>query len=878
MPRKAFLADVKRLSDGRLFEGLTAITHGEEDGHVIVNATLTPEGSACPLTIIISGKCACQQVPLTTPHSDLHTDERSHADVSDYPREHHCFLSAPDNAPSEFAALLERLSHTQSGCSLEDLLRVLSRKLVERSDDGDVIMPDSQKDQSPEDECDDGEDAESVDDFDDRVFGPVTTRSGGGSSSNITNTGVQLGTTATLRMRADLLAAKSAGFKVGVLGNVFDGSTCYVSISCRIAKLGISGEAMRAWQVDRDEYLTLLIQYPDGYKDLAWIGPGHLKHQSKYVNFAVRICNSYKPTLEEAALAFSVVWSESRNREEALAAPATQPRSLRTCFISKALDQLLNQRLLTLIVYRKSGCSWADAEKYYNDHQGSLSEGSDDLKQKSFGPSDTESQVYPAIVNADHLATAFSTERSLPLAAFQFLLRHFVRCSEFCLVCFNKVPDNLGALKPFVCDSPLCLFQYMSLVSDRSSRSRGKSTDSGSQGFGPSIEHEILAQPHVVDLLISLCYVAGRCRDKLNTFPVGLGLKVPPLIAVPPNEALPDRTSTFPPLQNQQKPHSRPKDDPHAKLAAFDATKGELLFDSAKACPVRVGDWIVVTKVDELTTFFHCRIASTSAFPVVSVSKPCIPGSLWSSGPKENNKPASDVPQPSGKAIFYVYDENFDHLTDDEKRKAIVRLLDLLPSVKELRDYIVSTHKDVSTWRDRISPAQAGLLRFIIASSRASIMQIDDLDASEEEQAEREDVRLYGLDGWMQFRFAMGAPDKERRFVDAVQATSAQNQYPTLFAWHGSSIANWHSIIREGLHFRYIACGRAYGDGVYHSLNVETSLSYSTAQHVYGSWQPTAWPRSRLNVANVLVLSEIVNAPSQFVSVTPHLVVQHLDW
>lgn len=90
----------------------------------------------------------------------------------------------------------------------------------------------------------------------------------------------------------------------------------------------------------------------------------------------------------------------------------------------------------------------------------------------------------------------------------QFALRHLVRCTEFCLVCHCKVEADFEALKPYVCDKPLCLYQYMNL------------------GFGPSIGHEIITQPHVVDLLISFCYTSANYR-KLRYLPTGMALMVP---------------------------------------------------------------------------------------------------------------------------------------------------------------------------------------------------------------------------------------------------------------------------------------------------------------------------------------------------------------
>lgn len=110
----------------------------------------------------------------------------------------------------------------------------------------------------------------------------------------------------------------------------------------------------------------------------------------------------------------------------------------------------------------------------------------------------------PATVASDSLLKAnYSKTASFPLVAMQFTLRHFFRCTEFCLVCHNKIECNFEALKPYVCSNPLCLYQYMSL------------------GFGPSIEHEIIGQPTVVDLLISFCYASAK-TGTLADFPDGM--------------------------------------------------------------------------------------------------------------------------------------------------------------------------------------------------------------------------------------------------------------------------------------------------------------------------------------------------------------------
>jgi ubiquitin-conjugating enzyme E2 Q len=176
------------------------------------------------------------------------------------------------------------------------------------------------------------------------------------------------------------------------------------------------------------------------------------------------------------------------------------------------------------------------------------------------------------------------------------------------------------------------------------------------------------------------------------------------------------------------------------------------------------------------------------------------------------------------EASYYVYDRYFDELEDEEKQKAICAMLDLLPAVSQMQKYLArKAQSPLSSWVDRLPLAVLSILRWIIASNRACILQVAD------EGEEGAEDRVYGMPGWTQFRFAMGAPDKELRFLNAVRQTSERLhlKFPTLFAWHGSPLWNWHAIIREGLKFTYTANGRAFGNGVYCSQDLNTSIGYS---------------------------------------------------
>jgi hypothetical protein len=193
------------------------------------------------------------------------------------------------------------------------------------------------------------------------------------------------------------------------------------------------------------------------------------------------------------------------------------------------------------------------------------------------------------------------------------------------------------------------------------------------------------------------------------------------------------------------------------------------------------------------------------------------------------------------EAYLTVYQTNFDDLREEDRADTIVMLLETVPSVKEMRTFLVHrgrhSEPSLTEWKDRISPAALGLLRWIIASNRSCIVQVDRFTPQTESDDSmvidnlRLDEKISGVEGWLQFRFAQGAPDKELRFQKALSETKLIHnaRYPTLFAWHGSALGNWHSIIRGGLDFKEVRNGRAFGDGCYFSQDHSVSLGYCLA-------------------------------------------------
>lgn len=280
----------------------------------------------------------------------------------------------------------------------------------------------------------------------------------------------------------------------------------------------------------------------------------------------------------------------------------------------------------------------------------------------------------------------------------------------------------------------------------------------------------------------------------------------------------------------------------------YDVGRQEIVFlDSSAPLSIHKGDWVVITIAGQAAV--HHRVEDTSLHPTVKLSdvgvtqKSSLAPTL--SGPSVvPATPATTPPPPMlVPATMAKYDQMFDDMDDVGKAESIVMLLETLPTIKELRSYLVhqgrSSEPSLRTWKERVSPAALGILRWIIASNRSCIVQVDVCPGQTELEVSKAKIRLDQKcsnvnESYVQFRFAQGAPDKEQRFLNALKAQEANldPKYPTMFAWHGSPLANWHSIIRHGLDFKETLHGRAYGHGVYHAQDQNTSVGYAQAGSV----------------------------------------------
>ncbi|KAK4142983.1 uncharacterized protein C8A04DRAFT_12805 [Dichotomopilus funicola] len=700
------------------------------------------------------------------------------------------------------------------------------------------------------------------------------------------------------RIRRDLRAVKEAGYKVGFLdGFGKDSTKGIVSISIRMDKLCLSDATVEAWDIQPTDYAVLLIRFPTSYTPLDQVLEQHAALTE--VEFRIGKCKRYKPSPGQALRAFLGVKQRPDDVDTGLAPEdaADSGPEFEKLIVSASLDSFMCESFVNLLKTRhNSKVSWETANEIVLERFEGVLEADSRLNLgKDKNQSDDEAQD-PACATASPYADAMRpgsdpAQGSLPLIAMQFAMQYFVKCTDYCLRCHRRTEEDFGALRPYVCSSPLCLFQYMTM------------------GFGPSIEHEILTEPYVVDLLVSLCYAAAQpgkhmyrasasltgqdIKLSLRTLPVGLHFKVPDLA----NHAVVPLT------------------------ARLSQDQGMIVFEpgceqNLKQLAASKSAWVAFRKAGTGWTS-HAVVRQVNLdVRSVTVQVMAETSSHWSIGSWVRDQStiydqSLDVVDDNVQVL--VYDVDFDSLEEGMKGMAIRHVLDTLPPILTLAQWLTDHPHHTLRSLENISPAALSLLRWIVSSNRSCILQVDrglELASAKAERSawsppgsaaafpekkdqttkpgqevggtlkmagrgrNREHERVQGMEGWAQFRFAQGSPDKEQRFNRELQAVAARKgtqENPTIFAWHGSSLSNWHSIVRTGLDYQDTVNGRSFGNGVYFSSAYETSLGYCS-----GVGLP--WPNSNLDITTCLGLNEIINAPEEFECSSPHYVVAQPDW
>ncbi|KAI0395710.1 hypothetical protein F5Y17DRAFT_184426 [Xylariaceae sp. FL0594] len=750
----------------------------------------------------------------------------------DYPRKATYLVFAISDAPDNIKNIFDNLNNdtttTKSEVTVGDIIEKITSKICATLSSSGSDM-DEASDQPISDWEEDGDEATyDSDDF-------------GGDDFDIPGTAAsEIPPSVLERMRRDLKACKDAGFRVGMISGADSPDHQIVSISIKASKLGVSDETRMAWNLDGPWYVVLLMKYDGGYI----LGEDVVQEKASLppkLQFRLRKCSRYRPTLGQAYAAFTP------HHPGANYGQSTTDREFSTFGVDGFIEPLLNHDLLNMIRVKKAAkVSWDQAKRMVSALATHAQTECSETTQGSASPVNPviERGVHP-FLRVDHLLSENQPSLSLPLVAAQCAFSYLLKCTDYCMVCQDKISQNFEAIKPYVCSKPLCLFQYMAL------------------GLGPVIDHEIVRQESVVDLLISFCYTSLWVFSRRpRRYPEGMNIEVPCIRSTASVAAQDDYL-----VQNVGILI-------HPILVEVDWGATVATIGS---CPdLKTGDQVVIHTCTELLgrkwidVFHYARIehkvdqviwlqVSTRHTVTRDRSMHAIVSAHdWGADPPMVGR--------------LVRCESLDDIEgESEKAFSMILLLHTLPAVKEMKEFLQANQsRELSTW-NRIPPASMRLLRWIIASNRSIILQ---LDAGSEE-------RIPGFPGWFQFRFAQGSPEKEALFQEAVRQVDKPQR--TIFAWHGSQPSNWHSIIREGLNFDFVQNGRAYGNGVYFSHDFGISRGYSGTSHRTGCppslmYFSPDWPQSSMALGEIVSLNELVNVPDKFVKSSPFYVLDVLHW
>lgn len=347
MSLKRFNADV-RVARERLQEqatqGVTAIERGDSEGEFVVTFSH-------------------QKLPKPLPIRALAHDIEEYPDGNSFM----LFIDS-DDVTENITTTLEKLQKFTFGQKVLRVIATLSTG-IQRAFNNDDSRGYTNLDGAEEihlseggaedDETDDGE---SLDDFDYSDDDDDDYEEFGLGSLHLSPSAEAARMTSVVlkRIRRDLRKAHEAGCKVGIIGGLDESSTTHImSLSLRANKLGLSQEALEAWDVEASDHIVLLIRieglYPCSEEVVL----------QSCVNFTVQFrfgkCIKYKPSHEKSLAAFATTAKEPA-RESTVPSVENGDQAFQDTFISTSLEQFMNESFIALLKLRFRGCAtWDDA-------------------------------------------------------------------------------------------------------------------------------------------------------------------------------------------------------------------------------------------------------------------------------------------------------------------------------------------------------------------------------------------------------------------------------------------------------------------------------------------------------------------------------------
>ncbi|XP_062307222.1 protein mono-ADP-ribosyltransferase PARP8 [Osmerus eperlanus] len=178
----------------------------------------------------------------------------------------------------------------------------------------------------------------------------------------------------------------------------------------------------------------------------------------------------------------------------------------------------------------------------------------------------------------------------------------------------------------------------------------------------------------------------------------------------------------------------------------------------------------------------------------------------------------SALESPRKVVIFEPYPsvvdpEDSQALAFNPRKKDYDRVMRALDSLTSIREMTQAPYLEIKKQMDKHDPLAHPLLQWVISSNRSHIVKLP---------VTRQLKFMHTLH---QFLLLSSPPAKESNF------RAAKNLFGSTFAFHGSHIENWHSILRNGLvvasNTRLQLHGAIYGSGIYLSPMSSISFGYS---------------------------------------------------
>ncbi|KAL9641426.1 hypothetical protein ABK040_013355 [Willaertia magna] len=204
--------------------------------------------------------------------------------------------------------------------------------------------------------------------------------------------------------------------------------------------------------------------------------------------------------------------------------------------------------------------------------------------------------------------------------------------------------------------------------------------------------------------------------------------------------------------------------------------------------------------------------------------------------------------------IFEPFPEQFNKMTG-KNYDAVIKAIDDIPPILELKKHHCETE---TILKKKLSANSYEILKWILTTKRCAMVRMPEKKRIKEMQTE------------YQYLMMIDNPEK------AAQTAANRKKYGSYWAFHGSAVENFHSILRRGLMncsgTKMMTTGAAYGEGIYMAPDSSTSFGYS---RVGSSWSKSLF--GNVNNLRCIMICEVIKAPGVPTTPSPYYVVKQTE-